>query len=140
MTYLLDTNVLSELRKYDRCNPLVSAWFAAQPANGLFTSVLVIGEIRKGIELRRRHAAAQAERFEAWLARVIEQFAGRIVPVDRIIAEEWGRMNALKPLPPINGYLAATARVHTMTLVTRDATLPPSLGVPVLNPFEPPSR
>lgn len=135
MSYLLDTNVLSELRKARRCDPAVAAWASARAPRELFTSVLVIGEIRKGIELRRRVDAAQANVLERWLAAVLLTFQGRILPVDRVVAEDWGRLNVPDPLPPIDGLLAATARVHGMTLVTRDIDILAASGVRVLDPF-----
>ncbi|MCC7048950.1 MAG: type II toxin-antitoxin system VapC family toxin [Alphaproteobacteria bacterium] len=135
MSYLLDTNVLSELRKAGRCDPAVAAWASARAPRELFTSVLVIGEIRKGIELRRRVDAAQANVLERWLAAVARTFQGRILPVDQAIAEDWGRFNVPDPLPPIDGLLAATARVHGMTLVTRDIAIIEASGVRVFDPF-----
>ncbi len=137
MTYLLDTNVLSELRKSERCDPVVATWARAQDPRDLFTSVLVIGEIRKGIERRRRTDAAQAAVLEAWLASVQHAFDGRILPIDSDVAQDWGLLNAPQTLPPIDSLLAATARVHGMTLVTRDSAIPAGAGLAILNPFQP---
>ena len=123
MAYLLDTNILSELRKGERCDPLVAEWAKAQDPRDLFTSVLVIGEIRKGIERRRRTDPAQADVLERWLATLQAVFDGRILPIDAEVAQDWGRLNAPQTLPPIDSLLAATARVHAMTLVTRDAAI-----------------
>jgi len=137
LRYLLDTNVLSELRKAGRCDPGLAAWASAQAPHDLFTSVLVIGEIRKGIELRRRTDSAQANVLDRWLVSVLSAFQSRIIPVDRTVAEDWGRLNVPDPMPIVDGLLAATARVHGMTLVTRDAAIPGTSGVLVLNPFAP---
>lgn len=137
MNYLLDTNVLSELRKARRCDSGLASWASAQASRDLFTSVLVIGEIRKGIELRRRTDSSQANVLDRWLVSVLNAFQGRIVPVDRTIAEDWGRLNVPDPMPIVDGLLAATARVHGMTLVTRDAAIPKTTGVLLLNPFTP---
>jgi toxin FitB len=134
--YLLDTNVLSEARKGVRCHPAVFRWFQAQHMPEVFTSVLVIGELRNGIERLRRSDPAQAWNLERWLETLFTRFAGRMLTVDRTIAEEWGRISAPDPLPTVDSLLAATAIVHDMTLVTRDARVPASCGVRVLNPFD----
>lgn len=136
MQYLLDTNVLSELRKSARCDPRVARWAEVCAPRDLFTSVLVIGEIRKGIELRRRSDPAQAQTLERWLRTVQETFRGRVLPVDQATAEAWGSLNVPDPVPTIDGLLAATAQVHGMTLVTRDASIPADRGVRLLNPFD----
>jgi len=98
--------------------------------------VLVIGEIRKGIERVRPKDNAQARAIENWLKAVDKAFGERILPVDRAVADEWGRLNATRPLPVIDGLLAATAKVHRMTLVTRNTADIGNLSVPILNPFE----
>lgn len=136
MRYLLDTNVLSEVRKGTRSHPAVLRWFQAQHVADVFTSVLVIGELRNGIERLRRSAPAQAWNLERWLETLLTRFADRMLTVDRTIAEEWGRISAHNPLPALDALLAATAIVHDMTLVTRDAKVLASCGVRVLNPFE----
>ncbi|MCK6450862.1 MAG: type II toxin-antitoxin system VapC family toxin [Alphaproteobacteria bacterium] len=136
MRYLLDTNVLSEVRKGVRCHPAVSRWFQSRYVPDVFTSVLVIGELRNGIERLRRSDPTQAWNLERWLETLITRFAGRVLIVDRAVAEEWGRIAAPDPLPPVDGLLAATAIVHDMTLVTRDAAGLEKSGVRVLNPFE----
>ena len=134
MKWLVDTNVLSELRKGARCNPRVAAWAAAAAAESLFTSVLVLGEIRRGIERIRRTDPAQARILARWLEQVRRAFAGRILEVTEQVAEEWGRLDVPDPRPAIDGLLAATARVNGLTLVTRNAA--DFSGVAVLNPFE----
>jgi toxin FitB len=134
--YLLDTNVLSELRKGYRCHRAVAAWSDAQHVHDQFTSALVIGEIRNGIELLRRRDPAQAWLLERWLETLVARFVGRILPVDQAVAEVWGRISAPDPLPEVDGLLAATAIVHDMTLVTRDTAVATNCGVRVLNPFD----
>ncbi|MBK8906551.1 MAG: type II toxin-antitoxin system VapC family toxin [Rhodospirillales bacterium] len=135
MAYLLDTSVLSELRKGARCQPHVARW-ASTAAPGIFhTSVLVIGEIRRGIERVRRKDSRQATVFETWLEQVQTAFADRIHGVDERIAEEWGRMSVPDPLPVIDGLLAATAKVHGLTLATRDVADVARTGVPAIDPF-----
>jgi predicted nucleic acid-binding protein len=132
---LLDTNVLSELRKGDRANPHVRAWLAKADDNALFTSVLVVGEIRRGIETLRRRDAPAARALDRWLARVENAYGERLLPIDRVVAEEWGRLDAACGLPPVDGLLAATARVHDLVLVTRNTKDVVRTGVKVLNPF-----
>jgi predicted nucleic acid-binding protein len=140
VSYLVDTNVISEVRKGGRADPNVAAWYAAVPDEALYVSVLVLGEIRRGIERKRPQDARQASALEAWLAAVLRGFADRIVPVDRLVAEEWGRMGASRPVSVIDGLLAATAKVHALTLVTRNIVDVRGLGARVLNPFDPAPR
>lgn len=92
MSYLLDTNVISELRKGPRCNTHVAAWFAPVPDHEIYLSVLVIGEIRWGIERLRSRDPKRAAMLEGWLTQVITGHHGRILAVEHAVAEEWGRM------------------------------------------------
>ena len=134
MSFLVDTNVLSEARKASG-DAGVKRWFAEVPAEQLFLSVLVIGEIRRGIDRLRRRDPAQAEAFEPWLQALWTQYADRILPVTAEVCEAWGRMNVPDPLPVIDGLLAATAFVHGLTVVTRNTGDLARAGVAVLNPF-----
>jgi predicted nucleic acid-binding protein len=136
LTLLLDTNVISELRKGERANARVAAWFAGVSDDEIHLSVLVIGEVRRGIELVRRRDARQATALERWLGRLARDHADRILPVDRRVAEEWGRLTALRPSSLVDSLLAATARVHGLMLVTRNVADVAWTGVPYLNPFE----
>lgn len=136
MTFLLDTNVVSEARKKEG-DPNVKRWLRDRRGDELFLSVLVIGEIRQGIERLRRRDPDQATVFATWLARLHRDYADRLLPVTTEVAEEWGRLNAVAPLPPVDALLAATARVHGMTFVTRNTADVASTGVAVLNPFDP---
>ncbi len=136
MNYLLDTNIISEVRKGTRCDLHVARWFENISDDSVYLSVLVLGEIRKGIESKRLRDKAQAVALEKWLANVSEAFGERILTVNEAIADEWGRMSAIRPLSVIDGLLAATARVHRMTLVTRNISDVTGLGALVLNPFE----
>jgi predicted nucleic acid-binding protein len=136
VNYLIDTNVISEVRKGKRCNPNVAGWYQSIADASLYLSVLVIGEIRKGVEIVRLKDAAQATALENWLIAVDRAFGERILPVDRVVAHEWGRFSAHRPVPVIDGLLAATAKVHRMTLVTRNTVDISDLGVDILNPFE----
>ena len=135
--FLLDTNIISEVRKGERCDPRVAAWFAGVRDTDLFISVLVTGEIRRGVERLRGRDPHRAEALERWLEALFAAYADRVLPVDARVADAWGRLGAARPVPVIDGLLAATARVHDMTLVvTRDTADVDGLGVPVLNPFE----
>ena len=134
--FLLDTNVVSEVRKGRRSDPNVSNWYAGVIESQLFISSLTIGEIRKGIELaRRRRDVDQAEALELWLRTVIQRFSGRILTVDTEEADTWGQISAIRPVPVVDGLLAATAMAHDMTLVTRNVSDVKGLGVRVLDPF-----
>ncbi|RPH56154.1 type II toxin-antitoxin system VapC family toxin [bacterium] len=138
MSYLIDTNVVSELRKGKRCNPGVASWFAEISPDEIFLSVLTVGEIRKGIENIRRRDERTAEALEAWLGELVATHSDRILPVDEAIAELWGRFNVPDPLPVLDSLLAATASVHGLTLVTRNVRDVRRTGVECLNPFSAP--
>lgn len=136
MTYLLDTNVVSELRKRAP-DPYVVAWYEAVTSAELFLSVLTIGEIRLGIERLSRKDNLQADLLEQWLRGLHLAYRDHLIDVDADVAEEWGRLNVPNQLPVIDGLLAASAKIRGWTLVTRNVTdLGPS-GVSLLNPFEP---
>jgi hypothetical protein len=139
MTLLLDTNVVSELRKR-RPDRNVLAWYAAVSSDDLFLSVLTIGEIRLGIERLRTKDAAQAEIIEHWLRVLQVAYRDRLIDVDAAVAAEWGRINAPDRLPVIDGLLAASAKIRGWTLVTRNVSDLRSSGVSLLNPFEPLTR
>jgi toxin FitB len=136
LNYLIDTNIISEIRKRDRCDARVAAWYASIDDEGIYLSVLVLGEIRRGIERVRRSDPAQARALEKWLNELTKSFADRILPVDQPVADTWGRMDAERPLSTIDALLAATEKVNGMTLVTRNSSDVVGLGAPVLNPFE----
>jgi len=136
VTYLLDTNVVSELRKREP-DPHVLAWYATATSAELFLSVLTIGEIRLGIERLRRKDEQQADLLERWLQGLHAAYRDHLVDVDARVAEEWGRLNVPDPLPVIDGLLAASARVHGWTLVTRNTADLRRSGVALLNPFAP---
>jgi toxin FitB len=135
LSYLVDTNVISELRKGKRADAAVRAWFAAVEDEDVFLSVLTVGELRRGVERIRRRDPDGAGRLDRWLARVVETHRDRMVPVDRLVAEEWGRMNVPDPVPVVDGLLAATAIAAGMTLVTRNVADVERTGVDFLDPF-----
>jgi predicted nucleic acid-binding protein len=134
VSYLLDTNVLSEGRK-PRGDASVKAWFASVEGDELYLSVLVIGEIRQGIERLKPRDFEQARVYEAWLETLKRDYRERILPITVAVSEAWGRFNAAGPLPVIDGLLAATAQVHGLTLVSRNVADLERTGVSVLNPF-----
>lgn len=134
MTWLVDTNILSELRKGDRANDGVRTWFAETEDADLFTSVLVVGELRRGVESIRRRDAVAAIALDQWLSGLAAGFGDRILPVDRPVAERWGRLNVPDPLPTVDGLLAATALEHDLILVTRNTRDVQRTGVRVLDP------
>ncbi|MGK5532579.1 type II toxin-antitoxin system VapC family toxin [Streptomyces sp. URMC 129] len=134
--YLLDTNVVSELRKRHP-DPHVAAWIHGVPDRSVYLSALIIGEIRKGIENIRHRDGARARRLDAWLDDLGQRYADRVLPVTADIADAWGRLSAPHPVPAIDGLLAATALVHDLTLVTRNVKDVRGTGVRVRNPFRP---
>lgn len=135
MNYLIDTNVISEVRKGARCNVHVSAWYASIADEDLFLSTLVLGEIRKGVELARPRDPGKAAALERWLREVEAAFDGRVLGIDNAVSDQWGRMSAIRSVPVTDGLLAATAATNDMTLVTRNDRDVAGLGAPVLNPF-----
>lgn len=133
--YLLDTNVLSELRKGARADGGVRSWFDGSAEDELFTSVLVFGELRRGVESVRRRDPKGAVALEQWLMRMAETFGDRVVSIDARVADRWGSLNVPDPLPTVDGLLVATALVHEMILVTRNVRDVARTGVAVVNPF-----
>jgi hypothetical protein len=98
--------------------------------------VLLIGEVRGGIERLRRRDPSSAERLDEWLVGIERDFSARILPVTRDIADRWGRLNVPSPVAPIDGLLASTALAHGHTLVTRNTKDVARTGVRLLNPFD----
>jgi predicted nucleic acid-binding protein len=141
MGFLIDTNVLSELRKHARANANVLRWAAQYRHDELFLSTMVLGEIRRGIEVVRARDAAQAASLDDWHDRVVAAFGPRILPVTLEIAEIWGRLSFPNRLPEIDGILAATAVHHGHVIVTRNARDFTHPLVRALNPFaDPPTQ
>jgi len=135
LSFLLDTNVISELRKGERADPAVVAWFGGLDEEDVYLSVLTLGEIRRGIEGLRRRDPSSAAALDSWLGRISEAYQHRILPVTRAVAEEWGRMSVPDPVPVVDGLLAATAKVAGLAFVTRNADDVAGSGVDLLNPF-----
>lgn len=135
MTWLIDTNIISEVRKGARCHPAVAAWWASVEDRDLFLSALSLGEIRRGVEAIRPRDPAKAAALEAWLTDVVDAFGPRILGVNIAVADSWGRMSAIRSVPVIDSLLAATARMHDLVLVTRNSADVEGLGVQTFNPF-----
>jgi predicted nucleic acid-binding protein len=137
--YLVDTNVVSEVRKKGRANKGVRAFFrrAAKDETDLYLSVVTVGELRRGIEMiRHRGDVPQAALLEAWLETVLEEFANHILPVDHDVAQLWGRLRVPRAEHSIDKVIAATALIHDLTVVTRNQDDFSATGVRLLNPFD----
>ncbi|NMG03929.1 type II toxin-antitoxin system VapC family toxin [Azoarcus taiwanensis] len=137
--HLLDTNIISELRKGGRANPGVTAFFSTLVAEDIYLSVQTIGEIRRGLEIiRNRGDREQAARLEAWLDMVVADYADRILGFDLECAQLWGRLMSPSPQHPIDKQIAAIALIYDLTVVTRNTEDFKSTGVRSINPFSPP--
>jgi toxin FitB len=134
--YLIDTNIISEVRKGRRCDQRVAEWYRRVRDEDLFLSVLVIGEIRQGIERLRPRNTHHARALEHWLEDLSEAFGERVLPVNEKVAQNWGRMNARETFPVVDSLLAATAEAYGLILVTRNLKDLERSGVRCLNPFE----
>ena len=135
MAFLLDTNVVSELRR-PRPDPRVQAWLGGVASVDLHLSVLVAGQIRRGIELVRRREPDRARALDEWLGGLVAAYADRLLPVSAAVAETWGLLSSIRPLPVADGLMLATAKVHGLTLVSREAPMLADLGVPTLSPWD----
>jgi predicted nucleic acid-binding protein len=135
LKFLLDTNVISEIRKRDRAHPNVVRWVASTPVEEIGTSVLVLAEICRGIELKRRNDPQQARSLDRWFSQMRTRLGDRVLRIDEPVAEAWALLGIPDPLPLIDGLLAATAKVHGLTLVTRNVADIAVVGVSLLDPF-----
>jgi len=137
VSYLLDTCALSEFTK-PKPSPSVDAWFARIPDSADFVSVLTLGELEKGItKLRASRRRASLER---WFGELRDRFGGRILVVDEPVALEWGRISARteqagNPVPSIDALIGATAIVHGLAVVTRNASHITRTGAPIIDPW-----
>ena len=134
MSFLLDTNVVSEPRR-PKPDANVITWLRSQQPDQLFLSALTLGEIAQGAEIRRRRDAVAGQGLSAWLSSIRTGYADRILPITGDIAETWGRLGARRPLPVVDGLLAATVVVHGLTLVTRNLRDLHGLDIPLLDPW-----
>lgn len=135
MSYLIDTNIISEVRKGERCDTHVSAWYASIADEDLFLSTLVLGEIRKGIELARPRDAGKAVALERWLREVETAFGARVLGIDNAVPDQWGRMSAIRPVPVIDGLLAGNSIGQWLDAGDAQRSDVVGLGATVLNPF-----
>ena len=133
--YLLDTNVISETRKV-RADSGVIAFLSAADAAALFLSVLTLGELRKGVEAKRRSDPVAADRLGAWVDGIETTFADRVLPIDAAVARRWGELSAGRSLPVIDALIAATAIEYGLTLVTRNTRDIESTRVALLDPWQ----
>ncbi|BBL76260.1 type II toxin-antitoxin system VapC family toxin [Methylomagnum ishizawai] len=136
--YLIDTNVISELRKKQRAHPGVRRFFeeAMLGEIPLYLSAVTLGELRRGVEaIRHRGDSTQADLLERWLQKVHQRFQGRILVFDEAAAETWGRLRVPHPENPLDKQIAATALIHNLTVVTRNDKDFLGTGVKVRNPF-----
>jgi toxin FitB len=134
LSFLLDTNVVSELRR--RRDPKVAAWADTVDDVDLHLSVMTLGEIRIGIDRLRDRDPDQAEVFVRWLGELRGRFVDRILPIDVRVADEWGRSNAIASRNTVDGLIAATARIRELTVVTRNTKDFEDCGVSLLDPWE----
>ena len=139
MTLLLDTDVISALRRPDR-HPRVAQWVTVQQPAELFLSAITIGEIRRGIAQQERHNAPFARELTAWLARLLTLFGGRVLAFDVPVAQRWGRLSASLGYDNVDLMIAATALEHGLAVVTRNVRHFEPTGVKVLDPFADPDH
>ena len=135
MAYLIDTNVISEIQKGPKADAGVSGWYQEVSPNDIYLSVMVLGEIRQGVELLRKRDNRQADILDQRMKVFVNAMNSRILPVTLKIALRWADNNVPDRLPVIDGLLAATALEHDLTLVTRNVKDVERTGVRLLNPF-----
>lgn len=136
--YLIDTNIVSELRKRESANPGVHRFFvgATQQQIPLFLSAITIGELRRGVELiRHRGDHIQANLLESWLNTLLLDFVNFILPFDEVAAQLWGKLRVPHSENPLDKQIAATALVHGLIVVTRNEKDFIGTGAKVFNPF-----
>ncbi len=137
--YLVDTNVVSEIRKKERANKGVRVFFrqAVKEDTDLYLSVVTVGELRRGVEIiRHRGDAAQTAVLEAWLTAILNEFAQNVLPVDEDVGQLWGRLRVPHAEHALDKLIVATALIHDLIVVTRNVDDFSSTGVRLLNPFD----
>lgn len=137
--YLLDTNIISELRKRDRANPGIIHFFQqiAEQETTSYLSVITIGELRRGVDIiQHRGDFTQAKSLETWLETILDNYAENILDFGQEEAQIWGRLRVPHPENALDKQIAATALVYGLTLVTRNTKDFVATGVTLLNPFE----
>ena len=133
--YLLDTMMLSELRKKER-NPGVAAWLSGKPDQALFVSVVSIGEIAKGIAQQDKRNREFAKTLRQWLEKLLLLYKERILPIDIPIAKRWGELSVQANNSGADILLAATALEHNLTIVTRNEKHFPLTDLKIINPWQ----
>lgn len=136
--YLIDTDVISEIRKAEKANAGVRAFFeeAERGEASFYLSAITIGELRKGVEaIRHRGDERQAAQLERWLRRVTSEYAGAILPFDEEAAQVWGSLCAPNPENPLDKQIAAIALLYDLTVVTRNSAHYAPTGVKLRDPF-----
>jgi len=136
--YLIDTDVISELRKGAKANANVKRFFSSVAENdeALYLSAITIGELRRGVEIiRHRKDRSQAKRLESWLQAILRDYGEHILEFGTEEAQVWGRLRVPHPENAIDKQIAAIALTHDLTIVTRNADHFETLGLRVLNPF-----
>lgn len=139
MMFLLDTNVISELRKAGdgRADANVTRWLSGEDAASFYISAVTLFELELGILRIERRDTEQGERLRTWMrTRVVPEFAERTLPLDSSVAQRCARLHVPDPRPERDAYIAATALVHGMTVVTRNVADFAPCGVSVINPWE----
>jgi predicted nucleic acid-binding protein len=135
--YLLDTNVVSELRKAKKAHPGVRMWARTLPAVSLFLSVISILELEIGVLLMERRDREQGRILRAWMDRhVLPAFGGRILAIDTAVAQRCAAFHIPDPRSDRDALIAATALVHGMTVVTRNVTHFQPMGIALVNPWQ----
>lgn len=132
--YLLDTNVISEIRR-SNADGRITSFLLEAGAQSVFLSVLTLGELRAGAAKKRLSDAAFARHLSAWIDTTEDDFTDRILGVDKDTATLWGELSAGRTRPVFDTLLAATALAHGMTLVTRNTRDVADTGVQILNPW-----
>jgi toxin FitB len=133
--YLVDTNVVSEVRKGARCNPGVRAWYDSVPTEQLLITAITFGELLRGIHLVRRNDPQQATVLDAWYRQLKVLFANKVIAVDLTVMERWAEISAARTIAPLDGIIAATAITKDLIVVTRNISDFTPTGAQVLNPF-----
>lgn len=134
--FLIDTNVICEIRKGARADPAVRAWFLHHAARAHYLSVLTVGEIRRVVEQIRAKDPIKAAVLENWLSKIVAIFDGRILEIGLDEAEMWGRLNSQERLPDVDGLMAATAINRDLVVATRNVRDFVRSGVEVENPWQ----
>ena len=136
--FVLDTNVISALRRPDKADPRLTAWASSIPVADFFISVISILELELGTRLMERKDPRQGAFLRSWIdGQILPRFAGRILPIDTEIALECARLHVPDPRAERDALIAATALVHRMTVVTRNVADFEPTGISVVNPWAP---